>query len=64
MTDKIDPNLQCISEVKKVTTEAQVNKYLGEGWVLLGVFDRRDGSDQYVEYILGYPEEPASPSFG
>ena len=64
MSDKIDPDLHGIAEVKKVTTEAQTNELLTEGWVLLGVFDRRDGNDQYVDYILGYPSEPAKGFFG
>lgn len=64
MNDKTGPDLQGISEVRKVPNEAQANELLTDGWVLLGVFDRRDGNNEYVEYVLGYPEEPAAPNFG
>jgi len=39
--------------LKMVTTQAQAQELLDEGWQLLGLFDRRDGNDQYAEYHLG-----------
>lgn len=43
-------------QLKTVTTEGQAQELLNEGWVLLGLFDRKDGNDQYVEYHLGKPK--------
>lgn len=40
-------------ELKTVTTEGQAQELLNAGWMLLGLFDRKDGNDQYVEYHLG-----------
>ena len=39
--------------LKMVTTQAQAQELLDDGWQLLGLFDRRDGNDQYAEYHLG-----------
>jgi hypothetical protein len=39
--------------LKMVTTQAQAQELLDAGWQLLGLFDRRDGNDQYAEYHLG-----------
>ena len=43
--------------LKTVRNEAQAQELLNEGWLLLGLFDRQDGTDQYVEYHLGFPKE-------
>jgi len=64
MTGQATQDLHGITQVKKVTTEEQTNQLLTEGWVLLGLFDRRDGNDQYVEYHLGLPSEPPTGFFG
>lgn len=64
MAELYTQNLQDITQVMKVTTEQQANKSLADGWVLLGLFDRHDGSDQYVEYHLGLPSEPAKGFLG
>jgi hypothetical protein len=44
--------------LKTVRNEAQAQELLDAGWKLLGLFDRRDGNDQYVEYHLGLAAEP------
>lgn len=46
--------------LKTVRTEGQAQELLNAGWVLLGLFDRQDGNDQYVEYHLGKAAEPTS----
>ena len=43
--------------LKMVTTQAQAQELLDAGWQLLGLFDRRDGNDQYAEYHLGRAAE-------
>lgn len=43
--------------LKTVRTEGQAQELLNAGWVLLGLFDRKDGNDQYVEYHLGKAAE-------
>ena len=43
-------------QLKTVTTEGQAQELLNEGWMLLGLFDRKDGNDQYAEYHLGKPK--------
>jgi hypothetical protein len=53
-------DLQGISKLQTVRTQEQANEQLELGWVLLALLDRRDGNDQYVEYHLGWPEEPAT----
>nr|APA32335.1 Uncharacterized protein [Pseudomonas fragi] len=42
--------------LKTVRNEAQAQELINEGWMLLGLFDRKDGNDQYVEYHLGKPK--------
>jgi hypothetical protein len=49
--------------LKTVRNETQAQELLDAGWKLLGLFDRRDGNDQYVEYHLGNPSEPAKGFF-
>ncbi|ARQ77181.1 hypothetical protein B6D87_23755 (plasmid) [Pseudomonas fragi] len=44
--------------LKTVRNEAQAQELINEGWLLLGLFDRQDGTDQYVEYHLGFPKKP------
>lgn len=39
--------------LRTVRTEGQAQELLNDGWTLLGLFDRKDGNDQYVEYHLG-----------
>lgn len=46
--------------LKMVTTQAQAQELLDDGWQLLGLFDRRDGNDQYAEYHLGKAAESTS----
>jgi len=46
--------------LQMVRTQAQAQELLDEGWQLLGLFDRRDGNDQYAEYHLGKAAEPNS----
>lgn len=46
--------------LKMVTTQAQAQELLDDGWKLLGLFDRRDGNDQYAEYHLGRTAEPTA----
>lgn len=46
--------------LKMVTTQAQAQELLDQGWQLLGLFDRRDGNDQYAEYHLGKAAEATS----
>lgn len=46
--------------LKMVTTQAQAQELLDAGWQLLGLFDRRDGNDQYAEYHMGKAAEPTS----
>lgn len=46
--------------LKTVRTEGQAQELLSAGWVLLGLFDRKDGNDQYVEYHLGKAAESKS----
>lgn len=43
--------------LKTVRTEGQAQELLNAGWELLGLFDRKDGNDQYVEYHLGKAAE-------
>jgi hypothetical protein len=43
--------------LQTVTTQAQAQELLDDGWQLLGLFDRRDGNDQYAEYHLGKAAE-------
>ena len=43
--------------LKMVTTQAQAQELLDQGWQLLGLFDRRDGNDHYAEYHLGKAAE-------
>jgi hypothetical protein len=64
MVDLSMQELQNITELRTVTVEAHANTLLRDGWVLLGLFDRQDGSNQYVEYHLGYPAEPPAPILG
>ncbi len=47
--------------LKTVRTEAQAQELLNSGWVLLGLFDRKDGNDQYVEYHLGHADKAEKP---
>ena len=47
----------CSPNPKTVRNEAQAQELINEGWLLLGLFDRQDGTDQYVEYHLGFPKE-------
>ena len=46
--------------LQMVKTQARAQELLDEGWQLLGLFDRRDGNDQYAEYHLGKAAEPTS----
>lgn len=47
--------------LKTVRTEGQAQELLNAGWVLLGLFDRKDGNDQYVEYHLGHADKAEKP---
>lgn len=49
--------IEDVKELTTVTTEAQAQELLDAGWNLLGLFDRRDGNDQYAEYHLGRAAE-------
>ncbi len=48
-------SIENTKELKTVTNQAAAQELLDEGWKLLGLFDRKDGNDQYVEYHLGKP---------
>ena len=50
-----------VREVSKTTSQAEANQKLAEGWILLGLFDRREGADQWVEYHLGKVPEVVDP---
>lgn len=51
----------------KILTEAnstvRANELLTECWVLLGMYDRRDGNDSFALYVLGFPSELAAGFF-
>ena len=51
-------DLQGITRLQTVTNEDLANAELKDGWVLLALFDRRDGNNQYTEYHLWWPEDP------
>lgn len=44
-------------KVKSVTTVSQANHALEEGWTLLAVHERRDGSEYYSEWLFGWQKD-------
>lgn len=56
--------IEDIKTLKTVNNQEAAQELLGAGWILLGLFDRKDGNDQYVEYHLGLAaeEKPKEPS--
>ncbi|EED43570.1 hypothetical protein EBI_27539, partial [Enterocytozoon bieneusi H348] len=63
-SDDSDPRLPGIEKLTEANSTVRANELLAEGWVLLGMYDRRDGNDEYVLYVLGFPGEPAAGFFG
>lgn len=64
MTETKTPDFQGIEKLTEANSTVRANELLAEGWVLLGMYDRRDGNDEYVLYVLGFPSEPAAGFFG
>ncbi|MOA57144.1 hypothetical protein D3C78_1812650 [compost metagenome] len=56
--------MEDINELKTVTGQAQAQELLDAGWQLLGLFDRQEGANQWVEYHLGRPADDASTASG
>lgn len=50
--------IEDVKQLKTVTVEAQAQELLNEGWMLLGVFDRQEGSSQWTEFHLGKAADP------
>ena len=49
--------IEDIKQLRTVNGATQAQELLDAGWQLLGLFDRNDGNDQYVEYHLGLAAE-------
>jgi hypothetical protein len=49
--------IEDVKELMTVTGQAQAQDLLDAGWKLLGLFDRQEGSSQWVEYHLGRAAE-------
>ena len=52
--------IEDVKQLKTVNHQSSAQELLDQGWTLLGLFDRKDGNDQYVEYHLGRAVEPSS----
>jgi len=50
--------IEDVKQLKTVTVEAQAQELLNEGWMLLGLFDRQEGSSQWTEFHLGKAADP------
>jgi len=48
MTETKTPDFQGIEKLTEANSTVRANELLAEGWVLLGMYDRRDGNDEYV----------------
>lgn len=49
--------IEDVKQLKTVNHQGPAQKWLDEGWTLLAVCVKQDGSDQYAEYHLGKAAE-------
>lgn len=61
--------IEDVKQLKTVNHQGPAQKLLDEGWTLLAVCVKQDGTDQYAEYHLGkaaehITTEPPGPGVG